>query len=388
MKRSFVPGIAPGIIISVLLLAALPPLARCAGAGESEQAGAGEGEQAGAGESERYEYLEYKMAVPVRLILYAPSKEDADQAAEAVYQRFDALNEVMSDWSPESEIIRACRAARTGERVPISDDLYRVLALARRYTELTQGAFDVSVSPVVKLWRRSRRMGTLPPEPNLTQAKALVGQQNWSLDSPDNPDNPDSPDSPGAALSLAAEGVRLDLGGIGKGFAIDEAFEILRARGLYSVLIDAGGDIRLGNPPPGKEGWVVTLASLDKETPLETRVVHDLAIATSGDTFQFVEIEGVRYSHIIDPRRGEPLTQRRVVSVLAPTAAEADALASGFTVLGPDGTAALARRVKSPAKEEPATEAPSGVGVLDGVEAVIVTEEGVTRLSFASRPEP
>ena len=320
--------------------------------------------RAAAQELERYEYLEHKMAVPVRLILCAPSKEQADRAAEEVYRRFDALNEVMSDWSPESEIIRACRAAQFGEKVPISDDLFRVLALARRYTAITGGAFDASVSPVVKLWRRSRLMGTLPPEPNLTRAKALVGQKNWSLE-----------DAGEKTLSLAEPQVRLDLGGIGKGFAIDEAFELLRAHGLTAVLVDAGGDMRLGAPPPGKQGWTVTLASLQKDAPLETRVLHDIAIASSGDTFQFVEIDGVRYSHIIDPRRGEPLTERRVVSVLAPTAAEADALASAFTVLGPEGTEALAKEEQS-AKDLP------------GVEAVIVTEEGVTGVSFAPRCEP
>ena len=338
----------PAVILAVISAALLPCCAR----------------RANAQECERYEYLEYKMAVPVRLILFAESKDQADKAAEDVYRRFDALNEVMSDWSPESEISRACRAARSQEKVPISDDLYRVLALARRYTALTGGAFDASVSPVVKLWRRSRLMGKLPPEPNLTRAKALVGQKNWSLEGAGE-----------KALSLADPQVRLDLGGIGKGFAIDEAFELLRARGLTAVLVDAGGDMRLGAPPPGKQGWTVTLASLQKDVPLETRVLHDTAIASSGDTFQFVEIDGVRYSHIIDPRRGEPLTQRRVVSVLAPTAAEADALASAFTVLGPEGTEALAKEEQS-AKD------------LSGVEAVIVTEEGVTRVSFAPRREP
>lgn len=275
----------------------------------------------------RFDYLESKMAVPVRLILYAPSKEAADSAAEAVYRRFDDLNDKLSDWSPESELVRACRASgEKGEAVEISGDLYRVLAEARRFDELTAGAFDPTVSPVVKLWRRSRSFGKRPPEDYLNRAKALVGRDKWELIPPT--------ETEPARLRVFEKNVRLDLGGIAKGFAIDEGFEILRALGLNRVLIDAGGDMRFGDAPPDTPGWRIAIASLDKETPLETRTLSNRAAATSGDTFQFLEIDGVRYSHLIDPRSGEPLTHRSVVTIFADTAAAADALASAVSVLG------------------------------------------------------
>lgn len=285
---------------------------------------------------QRFEYLESKMAVPVRLILYAESKEAADSAAAAVYRRFDDLNDKLSDWSPESELVRACRAS--GERleaVEISDDLYRVLAEARRFDELTSGAFDPTVSPVVKLWRRSRSFGMRPPEEYLNRAKALVGRDKWELIPPT--------ETEPARLRVFEKNVRLDLGGIAKGFAIDEGFEILRALGFNRVLIDAGGDMRFGDSPPDASGWRIAVASLNNQTPLETRTLSNRAAASSGDTFQFIEIDGVRYSHLIDPRSGEPLTRRTVVTIFSATTAKADALASAVSVLGESEGRALVK---------------------------------------------
>ncbi len=303
------------------------------------------------GEKVRYEYEQSKMAVPVRLIIYADSKSEADDAAEAVYRRFDELNQEMSDWSPESELVRACRdSSETLAPVPISSDLYQVLNASRYYTQLTGGVFDPSVSPVVKLWRRSRSFGTRPPEDLLTRAKELIGLDQWEL-------FPPTGDQP-ARFSVAQKNVRLDLGGIAKGMAIDEGYQILAQRGLTVSLVDAGGDLRCGDPPPGKEGWMISIASLEKETPLEYRSLQHCAVATSGDTFQFIEIDGVRYSHLIDPRSGEPITRRTVVTIFAPTAIEADPLASAVTILGPEEGKALIQR-------------------LENVTGVAVTQDGV-----------
>lgn len=285
-----------------------------------------------AGEPVRYEFEESKMAVPVRLVFYAESEDAAKSARDAVYGRFDELNEMMSDYNPESEMVRACRrSGETGEPVEISETLYDVLVRARQIGELTSGAFDISVSPIVKLWRRSRMFGKRPPEDYLSQAKELVGSENWELRSTE------TESGNKYTLRILKKNVRLDLGGIAKGYAIDEGFRILNERGITSALIDAGGDIRAGSPPPGKDGWTIGGLSLSKDEGAAFYLnVSDAAIASSGDTFQYFEIDGVRYSHIIDPRTCEPLTRHSVVSVLAPDAATADALASGVSVLGPE----------------------------------------------------
>lgn len=310
---------------------------------------------------ERYEFLEEKMAVPVRLVFFAPTKELAESVRHAVYQRFDEINDIMSDYNPESELIRACQ--QSGENlqpVEIGDELYFVLNAARRVDRLSGGAFDVSVGPVVKLWRRSRSFQTRPPEPYLTEAKRLVGRENWELLGSGIQDRI----SEGVigrrrdryALRVLKKNVRLDLGGIAKGYAIDEGFRILREFGIRSALIDAGGDIRVGDAPPGKNGWTIGVASLAADGGAAFYMTAENAsVATSGDSFQFIEIDGVRYSHLIDPRSGEPLTRHSIVSVLAPAATDADALASAVSVLGPEEGIPL-------------------IESLDGVEAIIFLE--------------
>ena len=315
-----------------------------------------------AGELRRCEYLREKMAVPVRVIFYAETPELADAAAEAVYRRFDEINAVMSDYDPESEIVRACReSALTGEPAEISESLFRVLKRAREMGDLTSGAFDISVSPIVKLWRRSRRLGRRPPEDYLRRAQALVGPDKWELlESESVP--------PRWALRVLKEDVRLDLGGIAKGYAIDEGIRLLGELGIKSALIDAGGDIRVSDPPPDAEGWTIGGLSLEKEGKAAYYLpLAGAAMATSGDMFQYTEIGAVRYSHIIDPRSGEPLTTRSTVTVLAPDAATADALASGFSVLGPEEGVKLADSVP-------------------GVETIIFTasEEGAPPQVFAT----
>lgn len=279
----------------------------------------------------RYEYLAEKMGVPVRVILYADDKEKADSAVEAVWARFDDLNSKLSDYDPESEIIQVCRkAGESGKSTPISDELRAVLVESRRYCALTEGAFDITVSPIVKLWRRSRYFHQLPPEKTLASAKKNVGLDVWSLDN--------------FGVNVR-ENVRFDVGGIAKGTALDDALKTLQEKGIRSALIDASGDIRLGDAPPGKEGWIVGVASLNDE-PVCYCELSNVGICCSGDANRYVEIDGVRYSHIVDPRTCEPLTRRCVASVIAPTATTADALASALCVLGGDDFAKVAERAR------------------------------------------
>ena len=268
---------------------------------------------------ERFEFHEEKMGVPVSVTLYAKDAREAESAAEAVWRRFDELNATLSDWDPESEIIQLCRRIdETGERTQPSADLRRALEESRLYCELTGGAFDPTVSSVVKLWRRSRYFHERPPEKALDQAKKRIGLNVWNIN---------------ADGVKTERGVRFDVGGIAKGIALDDALAVLRARGITSALINASGDLRIGDPPPGRAGWRVGVASLGEE-PAFYGDFSNVGIASSGDANRYVEIDGARYSHIIDARTGEPLTRRCVAAVLAPTATTADALASALCVLG------------------------------------------------------
>jgi thiamine biosynthesis lipoprotein len=185
----------------------------------------------------------------------------------------------------------------------------------------------------VRLWRRARRQHELPAPQRLAEALQTVGYSFMRLD------------PQGKTVDLTRPGMFIDLGGIATGYAIDEAMNLLRQQGMTRALIDASGDIGLGDPPPDKVGWTVGVGSLDADAPpVELLSLSDRAIVTSGDQVQFVEIGGRRYSHLIDPRTGMALTDHSSVTVVAPDAITADGLASAVSVLGPKDGLALVER--------------------------------------------
>lgn len=299
----------------------------------------------GVSKLQRFEYSQVEMAVPVKIVVYGPDASAASKAARAAYGRIRHLNAVLSDYDPESELRRLSSTSGKGKAVPVSEELWTVLCHAQAVSERSQGAFDVTVGPVVRLWRRARRRQQLPSAERLQAARALVGYELVRLEPRQR------------TVELLKEGMRLDLGGIGKGYAGDQALAVLQKSGIRRALVDVGGDIRLGDPPPGRPGWHVGVARLDGAGP--PRVVLSLsrvAVATSGDTWQYVEIDGRRYSHLVDPRTGLGLTDHSSVTIVAPDGITADGLASAVSVLGPekglplveDTPGAAARIVQAP----------------------------------------
>lgn len=264
--------------------------------------------------------------MPVRMVIYARTHLEAADAALAAFDRIRELNAVLSDYETDSELSRLSLTSALGQAVPISPDLWEVLRRAQELAERSGGAFDVTVGPYVNLWRRARREKELPKPELLARAREAVGFRHLTLD------------SRRRMASLAVPNMRLDLGGIAKGYALDAALEVLQKRGVTTAIVTCGGDMRAGDPPPGAAGWQVELGSVDS-TPnrgVETLLLARSALATSGDLFQFVEIGGVRYSHIVDPRTGCGLTNRSLVHVLAPDLTTADSVATAVSVLGPD----------------------------------------------------
>lgn len=273
----------------------------------------------------RFEFTRIEMAVPVKIVLYAPDEATATRAAGAALDRIRQLNGILSDYDPASELRRLCDTAGSGRAVPVGDDLWRVLLAAQTMSERSDGAFDVTVGPVVRLWRRARRRQEMPPEERLREARRLVGYRMVKLDPKSH------------TVELARAGMMLDLGGIAKGYATEEALAVLARHGVSRALIEAGGDIRLGDPPPDRPGWRIAVAPLDvKAKPSRYLSLSRRAVATSGDAWQFVEIGGRRWSHIVDPKTGLGLTDHSRVTVVAPDGATADALASAVSVLGPE----------------------------------------------------
>jgi FAD:protein FMN transferase len=273
----------------------------------------------------RFEFSEPQMGVPFRIVMYAGDESTARTAARAAFDRISQLNSILSDYDSDSELSRLSRSSGSGRDVPIGQELWEVLSRGQELAVRSDGAFDVTVGPSVNLWRRARRRHELP-EPDLLEKNRLrVGYWNLVLHPQDR------------SATLKAEGMRLDLGGIAKGFAADQALELLKRGGISRALVAADGDIRVGDPPPGMDGWQIGLATLDvgNSPGVETILLRNAAVSTSGDLSQRLEIGGVRYSHIVDPRSGIGLTDHSLVTVIAPDAMTSDSLATTVSVLGP-----------------------------------------------------
>lgn len=258
------------------------------------------------------------MGMEVRLVLYAAESSVARAAAASAFDRIRKLEDTMSDYRDESEVRRLMR--RVGEWVPVSADLFAVLADALTLARRSDGAFDPTVGPVVALWRTARKSGRLPASDSLSAARGRIGWRLVQLD------------SLRRAVRLAHPGMLLDLGGIAKGYILDQALRILRSAGVPRALLVAGGDIVAGEAPPGLTGWRIATEGAGENFKRRAESLANAALSTSGDSEQFVEIDGMRYSHVVDPRSGLALTNRRRAYVIAASGAVSDGLSTAFTV--------------------------------------------------------
>lgn len=329
------------IILAGIVLLAAVALSEQGGAGEREtRAGDNHSSTAakGAVTLKRFEFAQVHMGTHFRILLYAESENAANIAGTAALKRIEQLDEKLSDYKHESELSRLSRSSPTEKPIAVSDDLWNVLSRGQRLARQTDGAFDVTIGPHSRLWRRARRRKELPPDEMLNKAKAAVGYRHLQLDSCQQ------------TAELKVANMRLDLGAIAKGYAADEALLVLRDHGITSALIDAAGDIVCSDAPPNKPGWKVAIASLqrtqtedqnsadEKENTFQPHylTVHNTSIATSGDLYQHLEIDGRRYSHIIDPRTGLGIAGQTSVTIVASDGMTTDSLASAISVLGVD----------------------------------------------------
>jgi thiamine biosynthesis lipoprotein len=271
----------------------------------------------------RYEYREAHMGTGVRIVIHAWDAEVARSAAAAAFAAVARVDSLLSDYRDDSEIARLAAEAGSGLLLEPSPELAQVVDSALVWADRTAGAFDVTVGPSTRLWRWAMRRDELPDSARLAAARALVGIRGLRVD------------SASGRVGLARAGMALDMGGIAKGLAASVALDTLRNRGIEVALVDAGGDLALGRAPPGRTGWRVEFPGGE---------VHELAeaaVATSGDRYQYLEVDGVRRSHIVDPRTGLGVVDAPTVAVVARGGVTADVLASALSVLSPEAGRAL-----------------------------------------------
>lgn len=276
----------------------------------------------------RFTFTQYHMGIDARIVLYSGSEATAEAAALAAFDRIADLEAVMSDYRKDSELMLLCEKAGTGP-IPVSADLYRVLAKGQEVSAASNGAFDVTVGPLIQLWRAARKAKKLPTVLQVSAARDLVGWQMMKLD------------SHRRTVSLARKGMRLDLGGIAKGDAAQEAMKVLKQHGIKSALIEMGGDLVVSNAPPATKGWVVEVTNAEKAGSPIVMPFANCAVSTSGDTEQNTLMAGRRWSHVVDPRTGWALTNRVQATIVVRSGLDSDPLSTAMTVCSDSDREAL-----------------------------------------------
>jgi thiamine biosynthesis lipoprotein len=289
-----------------------------------------QGTASGTANLQPFEAVEPHMGTLFRIKLYAPNGDEARAAFRSAFARIRELDNELSDYKPESELSRITEIA-VHHPTAASTDLFRVLAAAQQISEETAGAFDVTLGPVIRLWRQARKTGQPPSADALREAAKLSGYTKMKLD------------AARGTVEFTQPGMKLDVGGIAKGYAADEALAVLSAAGIKSALVAASGDLAFSDAPPGKEGWSIGIDSFDDaNTPFTTTLMlANAAVSTSGDTEQYLDADGKHYSHIVDPKTGSGLTRRITVTVVARRGMAADPLATAVDIMGPDKGLAL-----------------------------------------------
>jgi len=275
---------------------------------------------------ELYKEARLIMGTYAEVSLYAPNKEVATEAIKAALGEMERLDKLMSNYKPDSELSRVNRGAGKGT-IDCDEELLQVIEKSLYYSRLTQGAFDITVEPMLNLWGFYDGKVRVPSQAEVQSVLPAISYKNIIVERPTSGTK--------GGISFSNPSTRLDLGAIGKGYAVDRAVEVLKGKGIESACVNLGGNIyALGNPP-GKDFWKIGVQHpREKDHLMGHLELKDRAVATSGDYERFFTVNGKRYSHILDPKTGWPVEGMVSVTVVAPSATEADALSTSVFVLG------------------------------------------------------
>ena len=272
------------------------------------------------------------MATRFEVVLIGADAARLRAAGEEALAEVDRLEARLSLYRPSSEIARVnTQAAR--QPVRVSPPVFRLLEHARQLHRETGGAFDIAIAPLVRCWGFMSGSGRVPDPVQLDQARSQAGMEHVTLD------------SESVSVRFDREGVMIDLGAIGKGYAIDRAAEILREAGVTRALLHGGTSTIYGiGAPPDEEGWKVAIAgSQDESRTIATVLLRDSALSVSAVWARSFEADGKKFGHVIDPRTGQPVNNAVLAAVALPSATETDALSTALLVLGSEGHDGIAK---------------------------------------------
>lgn len=273
----------------------------------------------------------YAMGTVFEIVAYGESEERTSVAMTQALDEIARLDNVMSNFKPESDLSRMNREAHF-HVVRIPADLYKVIETSLVYSRLSEGEYDVSVGPVVDLWKAALAGGATPTDAEQARARSCVGYRKIELIAPDQ-------------VEFRSDCMRVDLGSIGKGYAVDRALAILRANGIERAYIDAGGSTIYGlGTPPYRDGWLLHLRDPSNRLDPQVKLIDD-SVSTSEQTAAST-LTGDAPGHVVVPSSGKPLRSRYAVSVTAKSATDSDALSTTLLLLGPEKGAALVSRLK------------------------------------------
>lgn len=278
----------------------------------------------GLSQDQRFSFTAPKMGSPFTIILYSNDSVQAAHLAKQCFNLVDSCNLIFSDYTDSSELGKLnASAGKDTLGVKVSPDLFEIIMLSKNAFDKSNGAFDITIGPLVKFWRIARKAKQFPGKETVNSIWNLTGFNKLIIDTVNK------------KVTLPLAGMQLDLGGIAKGWIAQKVIHFLTTQHINQALVNAGGDIVMSNGPAGAGGWNVgvNVPGTKDELLSETLLLQNKAVATSGDAYQFFENAGKRYSHIIDPRSGYGVTSQRNVTVVAADGATADWLATACSIL-------------------------------------------------------
>ncbi len=265
------------------------------------------------------------MGTVFAIYLYAQDGQQARASFEVAFEEIERLEEALSNYRTSSELSRLNRLA-AHQAVTTDPEVFALLETSLAYSQRSDGAFDVTVGPLMRAWGFFRGEGHYPTNKELRSALENVGSEKVQLDATKR------------TVRFATPGVELDLGAIGKGYAVDRVAGVLREAGVAAALVDAGSSTLYAmNAPPGKNGWTVRVPRPgDNSQTVSTVTLRNESLSTSGSYEKFFQLDGRRYCHVMDPRKGTPVQGVLQATLIASDSTTTDALSNAMFVMGPE----------------------------------------------------